>query len=128
MRKYKGVTLVELIVSVLILALIMAGLANIFYTSRRYIVLNRSRIQAVEFSKTVLENLSSFVRQDSWNNPANDLCINTSAGCLPNNRNDYGTSSFNYVTYNTSYNVSNVTNAPEIRKVKIKVNWTEPVN
>jgi prepilin-type N-terminal cleavage/methylation domain-containing protein len=126
MRKYKGVTLVELLVSVLILALIMAGLANVFYTSRRYIALSRSRAQAAEFSKKALDNLSSYVRQDTLSSSANPLC--TSAGCTSTNKQGE-TIGLNYITYNSSYNVSNVSiTAPEMRRVKIKVNWTEPVN
>ncbi|MCM8779623.1 MAG: prepilin-type N-terminal cleavage/methylation domain-containing protein, partial [Candidatus Omnitrophica bacterium] len=61
----RAVTLVELLVSVMILALIIAGLANIFFTSRRYITFSRSRTQAAEFSKTVLDNLYKEVRQDT---------------------------------------------------------------
>lgn len=119
----RAVTLVELLVSVVILALIIAGLANIFVTSRRYVAWNRSRLQATEFNKQILENFTVQVRQDTWNDASNPLYVGTGK--------TNGTVTLNNILYNSSYNVSDMNNATfqnaEMRKVRMVINWTEPV-
>ena len=117
----KAVTLVELMVATVLTALILAGMAYVFVSARRYILFNRASTQAMEYGKGILDSFSSSVRQDTWTTTTNPLC--TSAGCAVANK-PGGSTTLNNISFAATYNVSN---QGELRKVKMKINWTEPV-
>ncbi len=126
MPRAKALTFVELIVSVVILALIIGGLANIFVTARRYIAYNRSRIQAVEFNKRILNSFYATVKQDDWNQDSNPIYVPPGGSRTATN----DTINLNNILYVSSYTVSDMNNITYgnalLRKVKMSINWTEP--
>ena len=118
----KGVTLVELVVSVIILALIVAGLAHIFVASRRFITLARSRAQAMEYNVNFLDSLNIHIRQDQWDNTSNPLYPSATLK-------SGGSAKLDYINYSCEYNVTDLSTMagnPKLRKVTMTVNWTEP--
>jgi len=125
----RAFTFIEIIVSVLILALVVAALANIFVASRRYIIHNRSRLQASEFNKRILDIFYKAVREDEWwTNPNNPLYVNQPGGTNLNRTADTGY--LNNLPYTSQYNVTDLNSSAyqnaTLRKVKMVVNWTEP--
>jgi Tfp pilus assembly protein PilV len=69
----KALTLFEIIVSVVILALVITGLANVFVAGKRYIKYSRLRMSGGEIGKRFLDHLQAYVRQDTWStNPLGD--------------------------------------------------------
>lgn len=122
----KGLTLLEILISALILAIVMVGLANIFVAGKRFIVLPRSRIQAAELGRLFLAPLQMQVRQDTWNNSANLLYIPAGS----NSTTFSGANiSLNNVNYTSLYNVSRIFygNGTDsgLRRVNVRVLWNE---
>jgi len=105
-----GLTLLEIIVSTIILALVMVGLVNVFVVGRKYIQHSRYRMAAGEIGKKFIDPLQQYVRQDTWSsNPlgANSLANSTSG------------------IYTASYSISTHPSDNTIKKVKTTVSWTE---
>ncbi|MBM3243721.1 MAG: hypothetical protein FJZ12_02670 [Candidatus Omnitrophica bacterium] len=118
----KALTLLEILVSVIILALVVTGLAAVFVSGKRYIQHSRLRMTGGEIGKLFLDPLQNFVRQDTWlNNPLGNSSM--TAG-LPNP--PTGSS------FSREYNInpdflgsSSDTSKPNLTKVKTTINWSE---
>jgi len=115
--KKKGFTLTEIIVAMVILAAVMAGLTNVLVSGSRYLLHSRSRMSSAELGKLFLDPLQNDVRQDSWVT-GNNLTVGTRAGTPV---------TLDGIPYNASYDISNHPQASGIRKVKLTLNWTEPL-
>ncbi|MBU2103345.1 MAG: type II secretion system GspH family protein [Candidatus Omnitrophica bacterium] len=85
----KSFTLVEVIVSAVILALTFGGLLAAFSGARAYVARAERRLVAANAARAWLNGLYVQVRQDTWDLPANLLQTTTSPGNLtdPFNRN-----------------------------------------
>jgi len=115
----KGLSMLELIVSIFIFSLIMLGLVNVFVASRRYMISSRSQITAAELSRYFLGNLSLQVRQDQWGSNclgagANCNCVNMTVGNIV------------YHLENGSYNVTPNVWGTNLTRVKVNITWNEP--
>ncbi|MCU0665759.1 MAG: hypothetical protein MUF05_01510 [Candidatus Omnitrophica bacterium] len=117
--KNKAMTLLEILIAVLIIAITVGGLVAVFVSSRGFIEHSRSRLQAAQLSKYYIDQLHGFVRQDSWNTASNQLYD----GAAPS----YSTT-FSGVTYNVTSVVDAVdpVNPGGLRRVVTKIKWTEP--
>ena len=114
----KALTLFEILVSVIILALVVTGLANVFVAGKSYIQHSRSRVTAVELGKFFLDPLQNDVNQTTW----------TSTSKL-------GTKPINYQqivpidnkSYTGIYTFTNHLDNPSIpeniNKVKVQITW-----
>jgi Tfp pilus assembly protein PilV len=71
----KALTLFEILVSVVILALVITGLANVFVAGKRYIKYSRLRMGGGEIGKRFLDPLQTYVRQNDWNTSTNRLGV-----------------------------------------------------
>lgn len=110
----KGLTLIEIIVSLVIMSITMAGLVNIFISARRHILHARTRMTGGELGKYFLDPLQMEVRQDTWDN--NNLSVRP-----PYN----GTNqTIERINYRPIYNITNVTNTT-LRKVVVDIVWNE---
>ncbi len=110
----KGFTLLEIIIAMLLLASVMAGLVGVFVAGKRYIIHSRERMAGGEIEKLFIDPLGMDVRQDTWD--ANKLKIATGVS-LPAQK-------VNNVDYTGQYDVNAVAGT-DLRRVKVKVNWTE---
>jgi len=128
-RSAKGFSLLEIVVAATLLALIMAGLANVFVASKRWLMHSRLKMTAGEMGKYFLEPLQVSVNQGDWD-------VDTG---------DYGTGNALYIhswtdlpvssggkEYTPTYDIETVpppgvgsTAPPQMRKVKVQVQWTE---
>ena len=104
----KGVSLLEIIISAVIVAMVVTGVVGVFVSGRKLIVHSRNRISAAELGKKFIDPIQAQVRQDQWgtNSLTNGSTISGSSG------------SFNY-----SY-VSSALAAPSTaRKVITTITW-----
>lgn len=120
-----GFTLVEVIVSLLILAIAVTGLFASFVAAQRYVSRSRHRLVAANAARMAIESLKSSVDQRTWDDPAVNLLACAAYPCtktyaLPA---DYqGTPwnwSANYVV--TPISVGGV----DMRRVDVTVRWDE---
>jgi prepilin-type N-terminal cleavage/methylation domain-containing protein len=112
--KNSGLTLVEILVSMLIFALIMGGLANLFFATKRLTFHQRYRLVASELGRFYLDFLHKDVRQDEWGSN----CLGSGAGCS-------GDEVVDGMTYSPTF-VFNDLLGGRVRKIRLTINWTEP--
>ncbi len=123
-KKQGGFTLVEVIVSLLILLTTAAGIFASFTAAQNYVLRSKRRIAAVNFARQKFEELRPYVRQDTWTNStsgANFLYAPESSTQLysePFSFSSTWTGLLNYTVTNTVNTAS--------RMVSITANWTEP--
>lgn len=113
-----GFSLTEVIVSLVLVAVTLVGLANLFIAGKRHTLHARSRITGVELGKAFLDPLQMDVRQDTWGLAANCL-TNPSVGACP------PAQAFDSITYTPTYISDNVPGTSLLR-VKLTVSWNEP--
>jgi len=120
--KRKGLSLLEILVASLILALVLAGLLNTFLAGKRWVLHNRLRMTGGELGKYFLDPLQQQVRQDQWGNN----CVSNQANCCSNPLDcQAGTAQGLDRTYNAVYTVSSNTPITNINKVRVDISYTE---
>ena len=115
-------TLIEILVSVFILALIATGIGSLFISGERWALHSRSSMAGGELGKHFLDPLQMQVRQDTWNNAAVN-CLGT--GNCPNQT--LGIAEGLGRNYTAVYSVSNNTPIANLNRVVVNITWTEPV-
>ncbi|MCX5705552.1 MAG: prepilin-type N-terminal cleavage/methylation domain-containing protein [Candidatus Omnitrophica bacterium] len=127
----RGFTILEVLISAVILALVTLGLVNVFVVAKRYMAHSRSRTAGGQIGKLFLDPLQMAVRQDTWG--ANSLSQGVSycdsvvghaqnASCPPG----AAERQINGVTYDAKYDISFNTPIPGLTKVKLFISWNEP--
>jgi len=106
----KGVTLLEIIISVIILALIMTGLVGVLVAGKGFIQHSRYRMGGGEIGKRFIDPIHAHVRQDTWS--TNPLGTNSIVDQIDG-------------SYTAEYNVSATAGDANIKKVRAKINWSE---
>lgn len=107
----------EVLVSAFIMAVIMAGLANIFLAGKRHIVHSRTRTSGSELGRYFLDPLQMQVRQDRWGNN----CLST--GNCPDQT--LGITQGLDRDYTAHYTVINNSPANNLNKVEVEISWSE---
>ena len=123
-KKQGGFTLVEVIVSLLILLTTAAGIFASFTAAQNYVLRSKRRIAAVNFARQKLEELRPYVRQDTWTNStsgANFLYAPESSSQLYSEPFSFSSTWIGLL----NYTVTNTVNTAS-RMVSITANWTEP--
>lgn len=120
----EGFTFIEIIVSLVLVALILAGLASLFLGAKRWIAHRRYQLAGGQLGKVFLEPLQMDVRQDLW--ASNCLGANGGAGCP-------GQQTIGNMPYNPTYAIDNVAmaNCPTgdcLKRVILSIGWTEPTS
>lgn len=110
----KGLTLLEILVSIMILSLVVTGLTHVFIAGKRHILRSRSRISAVELGRLFLDTLQMDVRNDTWTT----TCLGGNSSACP------ATQTINNITYAPNYTISDI-NGTTLRKVKVNITWNE---
>lgn len=120
----QGLTLAEVIVSALILLLTTGGVMLIFSTERAAVTGTGRKMQAMDFSRQVLEKLKNDVRADTWNKNNEPLTVRnwTSYETLPGT---FGTNFSGRRRYRVD-SVSGVDSSTGYRSVTVEVDWQEP--
>ncbi|OGX19137.1 MAG: hypothetical protein A3K83_01225 [Omnitrophica WOR_2 bacterium RBG_13_44_8b] len=106
----------ETLVAVVLIALILTGLVNLFVVGKRYVILSRSRTMGIELGKTFLDPLQNqFVRQENWT-AANNCLTNSPNGCP-------GAQVVGSVTFTPTWNNTGV-DGTDLRRATVTINWT----
>jgi prepilin-type N-terminal cleavage/methylation domain-containing protein len=132
----KGLTLIEILVSLVILLLVVASLASVFVSGKMQIAHIRSRLTGTELGKYFLDPFQMYVRQgatsptanDGWDQAYNQLYI--PVGQDSYSRPDPNGLTVGGVTFKPiDYTISRVKDASNndtgLRRVVVKINWTE---
>jgi Tfp pilus assembly protein PilW len=113
------VSLLEIVISMIILALVLVGLLNVFMFGKQYILHARMRISAAELGRYFLDPLQQAVRADTWDSASlnNSLVVG----------NFTGNSEFiGGVFYTPRYSIDNKTlGSSTLRRVQVTIGWNE---
>jgi len=126
----QGLTLIEVIISALVLSIAVGGLLLVFSMEKGVISRTGRRVQAMDFARQTLEQLKNAVGADTW--PASgDLSSGThnSEGFLTLTG-DFGPGG-KFAGAGRSYIVTNMDpdssgGDPDYKSVTVTVDWDEP--
>jgi len=110
----KALTLLEIIVSTVILALVMTGLVNVFVAGKRLLKHVQFRMAAGEMGRKFIDPLQVYVRQDTWN--TNCFSTGNISNCAI---------STSIAPYNATYTISANPSDSDIRNVTVNISWSE---
>lgn len=111
----KGLSLLEIIVSAVIMSLLITGLANLFLAGKRQILHSRARMTGGELGKYFLDPLQMDVRQDQWG-----------SNCLSAGINCPGSQLIEGLTYAPVYVINHDSPIAKVNKVRVDITWNEP--
>ncbi len=119
-RNSAGLSMLEIIISVMILALVLVGLINVFVVSRGYMSHGRSRISASQLATVFLDPLQNEVRETDWDcATTNNLSVRPpfNGTAVP----------LDGVIYTPNYTITNDTSpaGTSLRKVTVNITWNE---
>ena len=113
--KKNGFTLVEIMVSLIILAMLAAGLFSVFISSRNLVARSKRRLYAAEIARREIERRRHLLRADNWSlfNPTGSwsVCNGTV-----------------YPNYTVECRIDpGPATTEDYRKFSVRVRWNEPV-
>ncbi|KPK98588.1 MAG: hypothetical protein AMJ95_03620 [Omnitrophica WOR_2 bacterium SM23_72] len=115
-----GFTLMEALVSTVLISLVLVGLGNLFLGGKRWMGHRRYQITAAQVGKVFLDPLHMDVRQDNWG----ENCLSSNG----TNCSSYGGGrTIDGISYSASYNISTPpVDGTNLRRVQLNVSWSEP--
>ena len=113
--KKKGFTLVEIMVSMIILSLLASGLFSVMVSARYLISRSKRRVAAVEVAQAEIENKKQYVRDDTWD--TGPLMLQGWTSWVNSAINPF---------YLVRYKVEADPLGGACRKVTVQVSWNEP--
>jgi type II secretory pathway pseudopilin PulG len=142
-----GQTLLEILASLIILAMVVAGLAQVFLSAKKFAIHSRSRMAAAQMGKVFLDNLQIHVNATSWDiwydngTVKNDLVNTAVTGlryCDDNATGNHTQQSkcpsdaertLDKTIYNATYKITTDTFDPGgfglLRQVTLNITWNE---
>lgn len=140
MKKNAGVTLLEVIVALILLALIVISISFTITTAIKNAARNKHRVVALGYAVSTIEWLKDYVTADTAatkyqhpNYSGTYVLAQSSTGYNTPFSNDYESSyqtplanlnaTRNYTVTDIDLNADNI---PDLKKVTVTVNWTEP--
>lgn len=116
----RGLTLIEILVSMLLIALVLMGLANVLVAGKRYVALSRSKASSGELGKFFLDPLQDqFIRQDRWGNANNCVTNHGTANCP-------GAQTVVPTTFTPNWNITDV-GGTSLHRVKLDITWPKEI-
>jgi len=117
----KGFSLLEIVISLIILGLTLAGIFSVFIAGRRYTERSRRKLVSLNVARQVIEKIKEDVRRDTWASSTNRLSTGShdAAGIYtaPVDFSDWqGTVTYQVGDAGTS----------GLRQATINVSWNEP--
>jgi prepilin-type N-terminal cleavage/methylation domain-containing protein len=144
MDRQAGFTLVEVVVSMVVFALVIVGILSVFVAGTKHIVHARERMTSAELGKFFIDPLQIDVRQDTWTSgqAGNALTIGTtycdSVGGHTQNKNCPATKAERTVNnreFSAAYTIAQGGVNPgedpalvgtDLRLVTTTISWNEP--
>jgi Tfp pilus assembly protein PilV len=111
-----GISMLEIIVSMLILALVLLGLINVFVVSNSYLAHSRARISASQVGTVFLEPLQNDVRASDWNASSNNLSIQSGVKNI---------TTVNGLDFTPAYEIADDPTGTTLRRVRVNITWNE---
>lgn len=134
-KKNKGLSLIEIIVATLIMAITMAGLVNLFVSGKRWLLHSRARMTGGEFGKYFLDPYYQSVQESDWNNgtvdyntPGLQITPSETAGAQVNDQQggrNIGLGRSFYQPFYTVNTMPGVSHDTQARKVKVRIYWPD---
>ena len=122
MKKQNALTLIEILISTVVLSLVFLGLLNLFISGRRFLEHSQSRMGGGELGKVFMDPLQMQVRQSDWV----DSGVTTGTGNqLQLGNTITSAQSLNGITYTATSAVYTVDAAGNLRGVQTSINWQE---
>ena len=118
MKKQDAMSLIEILISTVVLSLVFLGLLNLFVSGRKYLQHSQARIDAGELGRASTDPLLIQVRQSDWD--SNDLRL-----CAPTRISTYISQSGYGLTYTINSDVYTVDNSGVLRGLKTTIKWNE---
>ena len=110
-------TLIEILVASFIFALIISGLVSVFVMAKGHSVHAQARVIASQLGKFFLDPLQTDVDESNWG----DNCLGRhDPGDCPD-----GIEIIDGRTYRAIYNVDDVGNNTDLRRVTVNITWNE---
>jgi len=109
----KSFTIIEVLVSSILFAAVVAGFLSVVASVRHLNARSRQRIIATNVARQVLEDLYEAVRQDTWG----------SGNLTDGAHNNFLTRTINGITYTVDYNVISNPDGIRGKQVDITVRW-----
>ena len=128
-RHKRGFTLLEILVSAIILALLSTGVYSVLISSRYLIVRSKMRVQGLEYCRRFLEALRPYVRYDLWKKTAaqgNPLAAENTWYPLPNAFQPPSGSPYYGARFKVSNGVFGGADGFDYREVTVQIFWNEP--
>lgn len=137
MNNSKALTLLEILVAAIILALLMLGLTNLFYSGKRYLQHSRARMTGGEIGRLFLEPLNMAVREDTWDVATNPLYDASGGGSTTRYCDSVSVPqqpgcptlderTLDKIIYDATYTFTRDNPIIDLTRVKLEVKWTEP--
>lgn len=132
LKSKRALSLFEVIIATVILALVISGLANLFISVKRFNLNSQLRMSGGELEKYQLSRFSAEVRQDEWDAGAKDYqagnLLRKTASVVTEA--DFTLSTNPERKYTPTYAVSKPPDRAlpadtPLRKVKFTLTWTE---
>ena len=121
MKKQNALTLIEILISTVVLSLVFLGLLNLFISGRRFLEHSQSRMGGGELGKVFMDPLQMQVRQSDWV----DLGGSATGNQLQLGNSITSAQSLNGITYTATSTVYAVDAAGNLRGVQTSINWQE---
>ena len=121
-KEHEAFTLMEALVSSVLIALVLVGLGNLFLGGKKWMGHRRYQMTAAEIGKIFLDPLQMDVRQDQW-----------SSSCLNSSGTNCSTHGYHPPVDGISYSASYAISTPPVdgtnlRRVRLTVTWNEPTS
>lgn len=112
----KALTLLEILVALIILAICIIGLVNVFISAKRYVQHASANMAGGEVGKFILDPLQHEVRQDTWDTGG------LRTGVVHSTSHNVGPEQFN-----VNYVVQDIAGPGDwdLRRVEANINWHE---
>ncbi len=129
MKKYNsGFTLVEIVVSLMIILAAVSGIFAGFVATQKYVSRSKRRGQVINYVRQELDTLKTHIRKDTWDDAAKNLLYAprgvsktyTAKTSFPNLKN-YSSDALVYTV-----SAAQDTAATAYRTVSITAKWVEP--
>jgi len=116
----RGFSLLEVVISVILMAVIMAGMSGLFFGARRWMLHSRSRMQGAELSRRILDGLQMNIQQGQWAAQTNCLSSNGGVGCPP-------ADTFENMTFTRTFTITDFpsTIQRQVKKVHVQIDWDQ---
>ena len=122
MNENKGMSLLEVIISTVLLAFIVAGLVNLFVFGKRYILHNRAKMTGGMLGSVFLDNFpQQFVRMDTWYDATNCLGPNSTCSNIATRGKADGLDR----DYTATYTIDTASLPSNLHRVTVNLKWNE---